>query len=98
MRHPLVADLWIQIATIRSESAIPEYPFAGCAKIHVAWQHTAIRIDVFKRSRLVKCARHFDALKALDMVIGLDVVIHLHADTAFRTGLDFFDIVLETPQ
>src|SRR5690606_38807555 len=41
---------------------------------------------------------HFDALEALDLVAGLDVVVLLDADAAFGAGTHLLDIVLEAAQ
>ncbi|CEE73405.1 membrane hypothetical protein [Xanthomonas citri pv. citri] len=41
---------------------------------------------------------HFDTLEALDLVAGLDVVVGLHADTAFGTVAHFVDVFLEATQ
>jgi hypothetical protein len=43
-------------------------------------------------------ARNFSALITLDLIAGLDVVVVLDADTAFSSGPNFVDVILEASQ
>ena len=88
--------------------AITEFPIDGQVKriaILIAPIYTTqtktfyifALICVHLRTENLQTAINLNAFEDLDLIAFLHLVI-LHANTAFGTGLDFIDIVLDTAQ